>query len=389
MKKITVIGLGYVGCSISVLLSKYHEVIAVDIDKKKVNLINKLKSPIIDKEITQYLEEESLDISATSILENAVVNTNLIIIATPTDWDDALESFNTESVESVLMNLADIQTEIPIVIKSTVPIGFTDKMKKNYPHLKILFSPEFLREGSALNDNQNPSRIIIGGDKKIAQDFIDIMIEASLMSSVPALIVKPSEAEAIKLFSNAYLALRVSFFNEIDSFSMQKDLSSESIINGVSMDPRIGNFYNNPSFGYGGYCLPKDTKELLASFKDIPQKLIKATIDSNIERKRLISDVIIKKNPSKVGIYRLTMKTNSDNFRSSAIIDIIKNISKDNSNIIIYEPLISEKKFMNHSVQNNLEEFKKSSDLIIANRVEQELNDVKYKIYTRDIFQID
>ena len=389
MKKITVIGLGYVGCSISVLLSKYHEVIAVDIDKKKVNLINKLKSPIIDKEITQYLEEESLDISATSILENAVVNTNLIIIATPTDWDDALESFNTESVESVLMNLADIQTEIPIVIKSTVPIGFTDKMKKNYPHLKILFSPEFLREGSALNDNQNPSRIIIGGDKKIAQDFIDIMIEASLMSSVPALIVKPSEAEAIKLFSNAYLALRVSFFNEIDSFSMQKDLSSESIINGVSMDPRIGNFYNNPSFGYGGYCLPKDTKELLASFKDIPQKLIKATIDSNIERKRLISDGIIKKNPSKVGIYRLTMKTNSDNFRSSAIIDIIKNISKDNSNIIIYEPLISEKKFMNHSVQNNLEEFKKSSDLIIANRVEQELNDVKYKIYTRDIFQID
>ena len=389
MKKITVIGLGYVGCSISVLLSKYHEVIAVDIDKKKVNLINKLKSPIIDKEITQYLEEESLDISATSILENAVVNTNLIIIATPTDWDDALESFNTESVESVLMNLADIQTEIPIVIKSTVPIGFTDKMKKNYPHLKILFSPEFLREGSALNDNQNPSRIIIGGDKKIAQDFIDIMIEASLMSSVPALIVKPSEAEAIKLFSNTYLALRVSFFNEIDSFSMQKDLSSESIINGVSMDPRIGNFYNNPSFGYGGYCLPKDTKELLASFKDIPQKLIKATIDSNIERKRLISDYIIKKNPSKVGIYRLTMKTNSDNFRSSAIIDIIKNISKDNSNIIIYEPLISEKKFMNHSVQNNLEEFKKSSDLIIANRVEQELNDVKYKIYTRDIFQID
>ena len=389
MKKITVIGLGYVGCSISVLLSKYHEVIAVDIDKKKVNLINKLKSPIKDKEISQYLEEESLNLCATTILKNAVVNTNYIIIATPTDWDDSLESFNTESVESVLMNLADIQIKIPIVIKSTVPIGFTDKMKKNYPNLKILFSPEFLREGSALFDNKNPSRIIVGGDKKIAQEFIDIMIEASSMLSVPASIVKTSEAEAIKLFSNAYLALRVSFFNEIDSFSMQKDLSSESIINGVSMDPRIGNFYNNPSFGYGGYCLPKDTKELLTSFKDIPQKLIKATIDSNIERKRLISDIILKKKLSKVGIYRLAMKTNSDNFRSSAIIEIIKNISKDNSNIIIYEPLITEKKFMNHTVQNNLEEFKKSSDLIIANRVDRDLDDVKNKIFTRDIFQID
>ena len=383
--KIAVFGTGYVGLSNAILLAQKHEVTAVDIIPNKVELINKGISPFVDKEISHYLKNEKLNLFATLDVAEACENATFAIIATPTDYDPNTNYFDTTSVEGVISEINRLTKKVCIVIKSTVPVGFTEAISKKYEN-PILFSPEFLREGKALHDNLHPSRIVVGGDVKLAKLFSNLLIEASLEKDVPILLTQSTEAEAIKLFSNTYLAMRVSFFNELDSYCICKHLDTKSIIQGMGFDPRIGSQYNNPSFGYGGYCLPKDTKQLLANYKNVPQTLIKAIVDSNEIRKDFVVSQVLKKNPKKIGIFRLVMKNNSDNFRSSAIQDIMKKLTQKGVELLIYEPTILSDSYCSFPVCHNLDEFKTKSDIILANRFSPDLEDVSFKVFTRDIF---
>jgi len=378
-----------VGLSNAILLAQHNEVVIKDIDPKKVDLINKKQSPIIDKDIEDYLKNKFLNIRATLDPEEAYKDAQFVIIATPTDYDPITNCFNTKSIESVIKEVLCINPNTTMVIKSTIPVGYTDEIKKKFGIDNIIFSPEFLREGKALYDNLYPSRIVVGEKSERAKKFADLLLQGAKKKDVPVLFTGSTEAESIKLFANTYLAMRVAFFNELDTFAESHGLNAEEIIKGVCLDPRIGMHYNNPSFGYGGYCLPKDTKQLLANYmeKNIPHYLIKATVESNIARKYFIAEQIIKRNPKTVGVYRLTMKSDSDNFREAAIIDIIEFLRAKDLEVIIYEPLIQNDKFMDFKVINNLDEFKEKSDLIVANRYSDELENVKYKVYTRDIFR--
>ena len=386
-KKITIVGQGYVGLSLSVLLSQRHSVTAMDIDEGKVNLINKHQSPIKDKEIEDYLVSKELDLKATINKNEAYKDANLIIIAVPTDYDIATGSFNTDIVEDIIKDILLLNTAATIVIKSTVPIGFTDMIKSKYSINNIFFSPEFLRETKALYDNLYPSRIVVGEVNDEAAEFANLLLEASLNDKDQIKVLKMSskEAEAVKLFSNTFLAMRVSFFNELDSFSEVNGINAEKVINGVCNDPRIGNFYNNPSFGYGGYCLPKDTQQLLENFKDTPNEIIKSVIKANATRKQFIVNSVLQRNPKNIGIFRLSMKEESDNFRDSAVLDIIKLLLEENIKIEVYEPMINK---INYDVKlnNDLDSFKFNADIIIANRFSNLLDDVKEKVYSRDIF---
>lgn len=385
--KITVVGLGYVGLSNAILLALNEKVVGVDVDQKKVSLINAKKSPLKDKEIVDYLKNEDLDlVCKTDGLED-YKDSDYVIIAVPTNYDEEEGFFDTSLVENVISDVKKVNDEAIIVIKSTIPIGFTKEMEEKYGDEKIIFSPEFLREGRALYDCLNPSRIIFGGDKKYSEDIAKAFLKAS-KNDPQVFIMGKTEAEAVKLFANNFLAMRISFFNELDSFAEKKGLDTRNIIDGVCADPRIGDHYNNPSFGYGGYCLPKDTKQLYANFKDVPNSMFGAIIDSNKIRKDFVSQSILDKNPDTVGIYRLTMKTNSDNFRKSAIFDVIENLKKEDINIIVYEPSLDKDEIEGLKVVNDLDEFKKS-DLIVANRIEKDLEDVKDKVYTRDIYKRD
>lgn len=387
-KNIGVIGLGYVGASLAVLLSKKNKVIAHDIDKTKVELLRNKFSPIKDDEITNFLTKESLDLVATLSLEDAVIKSHTVILALPTNFCDKSNSFDTTIIEELIPRILKINNDVLIAIKSTVPIGFTSKMVKKYSSKKIIFSPEFLREGSALYDNLYPSRIIVGGDSKLSEFFLNIMKSSAAKKEVDTLLMSSDEAEAVKLFSNTYLAMRVAYFNELDNFALSKDLDTKKIIDGMSKDPRIGNFYNNPSFGYGGYCLPKDTRQLLSNFDNVDQSLIESIIESNKIRKEVLIQDIIKKSPKIVGIYRLQMKSGSDNFRFSSIHDIMKGISEANIDIVIFEPTIKDNLFLNYKIENRLEVFKDMSSLIVANRNDSnDLNDVMSKLYTRDVYK--
>lgn len=398
--KIIVIGLGYVGLSLSILLAQKNKVVAIDIDNEKVEKINSKISPIKDFEIKNYLNSKDLDLKASLPSDLYYTDCNYIIISTPTNYDEIENNFDTSSIDILLDNFNKLNISVPIVIKSTIPIGYMNKKCKEYSNLNLLFSPEFLREGKALYDNLHPSRIIVGCELvnsklvESAKNFIQLLVESALDKDIPILLVGYSEAESIKLFANTYLALRISYFNELDTFAKTHGLDSKSIIDGVSLDPRIGNYYNNPSFGYGGYCLPKDTKQLLSNYKNVPQNIIESTIHSNITRKQFIVNQIMEiinndKSKKVVGIYRLTMKKDSDNYRESSIFSILEQIARHNIEIIIYEPTISENIYLNYKVLNNIEDFKSKSDLIIANRIEEELLDVMDKVYTRDLYYRD
>ena len=386
--KIVVVGLGYVGCSLAVLLAESNEVLAIDIDEKKIDLLNKKKSPIVDQEISSFLEKKKINLSASSSLDESIDDANILIISTPTDFDEQRNSFDTSSIEGVLEVLDKRRFSGTIVIKSTVPIGFTDLMSKKYKQLKVIFSPEFLREGKALYDNLYPSRIVVGGNKALCSKFSLILKGSARKKDVHIFQMTSSEAEAVKLFSNAYLAMRVSYFNEVDTFSILKELNSKNIIEGISADPRIGNHYNNPSFGYGGYCLPKDTKQLKVNFVDIPQNLISSIIKSNDTRKSFLSEFIIKMEVETVGFYRLVMKKGSDNFRESSVRDLLANVVQSGKDIIIYEQFLSDelKEFPRIRIMKDLERFKSESEVIIANRLSKELVDVEEKVFSRDIF---
>ena len=390
--KIAIAGLGYVGLSNGLLLAQHNHVVAYDIVKEKVELINKGCSPIEDKEIKEFLANDSLDFQATNSSKDAFQEADFIIVATPTNYDPKLNYFDTSTVEDAIARIREVNLEGIIVIKSTIPVGFTQKVRSIYGE-RIIFSPEFLREGKALYDNLYPSRIIVGEKSHRAKIFANLLAEGARKKDIPILFTGATEAEAIKLFSNTYLALRVAYFNELDSYAMARSLNSKDIIDGVSMDPRIGNFYNNPSFGYGGYCLPKDTKQLLANYKDIPQNLISAIVAANHTRKDFIVEAILKqlrKQSNKVvGIYRLTMKTNSDNFRSSAIQGIMRRLASEGIRCVIYEPTVKEESIFSFEVIDNLNLFKNMSGIILANRWHDELQDVKKKVYTRDIFDRD
>jgi UDPglucose 6-dehydrogenase len=387
--KITVAGTGYVGLSNAVLLSQFHDVIAFDIDQNKIDLINKKISPIDDKEISEFLKQKPLSLKATTDKNEAFHGADYVIISTPTDYDVETNYFNTSSIEAVIKDVMLINKDAFIVIKSTIPVGYVESVRKKFNIDNIIFSPEFLREGKALFDNLHPSRIIIGGSSEKAKHFGKLLSSASLKPDVQVIFMNSTEAESVKLFSNTYLAMRVSFFNEVDNFSIIKNLDIANLIKGISLDPRIGDYYNNPSFGYGGYCLPKDTKQLLANYNDVPQNLIQAVISSNSTRKDLIADQIINKNPKVVGVYRLVMKEGSDNYRSSSIQGVIKRIKAKGIEVIIYEPSITEDSFFHSRVIRDLDDFKSESSIIITNRNYSALNDVKEKVYTRDIFGKD
>jgi UDPglucose 6-dehydrogenase len=383
---ITIAGAGYVGLSNAVLLAQHNPVIAFDVSQKCVNLINNRKSPIDDKEIIEYLSTRKLNLKATTDQDEAFKDADFVIIATPTNYDSDTNCFDTSTVEGIISIICKLNTDATIVIKSTIPVGFVEKMRKKFNYKNLFFSPEFLREGKALLDNLYPSRIIIGDNSKNAYSYKDLLLEGALKKDTNILFTKPNEAEAIKLFSNTYLAMRVAFFNELDSYAMMGGLDTKQIIDGVSFDPRIGKHYNNPSFGYGGYCLPKDTKQLLANYSEVPQNLIRAVVDANRTRKDFLADQIISKSPKTVGVYRLVMKSGSDNYRQSSIQGIMKRIKAKGIKVIVYEPVLKEKLFYNSEIINNLEKFKSMSEIIITNRMNQELIDVSGRVFTRDLF---
>ena len=385
--KIAVAGTGYVGLSLATLLSQNNEVVALDVVEDKVNKINNRISPIQDEYIEKYFKEKDLNLKATLDYNEAFNNAKFIIISTPTNYDDEKNFFDTSSVEDIIKKVISMNDDnVIMVVKSTVPVGFIKNMKEKYKINNIMFSPEFLREGKALYDNLYPSRIIIGEKSERAKEFANLLYESCLKKDVPIKFMDSTEAEAVKLFANTYLALRVSYFNELDTYADIKNLNTKDIIDGVCLDPRIGDHYNNPSFGYGGYCLPKDTKQLRANYKDIPENLISAIVESNVTRKEYIAKSVIDRNPKIVGVYRLTMKFGSDNFRASAIQDIMKKISDNDIEIIIYEPTIKDNKFNNYKIENDLEKFKDSSDIILANRIDDNIKECLEKVYSRDLF---
>ena len=385
-KNVVVVGLGYVGIANAILLAQKNNVLAVDIDANKINLINKKISPIKDVEVTRYLKTKKLNILAKKVSSNIYKNANFVIIATPTNYDDETNYFDTKTVENVISNILSETRKASIIIKSTVPVGFTRLMRKKFKTENIIFSPEFLREGMALHDNLYPSRIIVGDTNSAANDFANLLSDGAVKNDVPKLLISSTEAKAAKLFANSYLAMRVAFFNELDSYAMKENLDSKSIINSLGLDPRIGNHYSNPSFGYGGYCLPKDTKQMLAHYKNVPQKIFQAIVDSNNVRKDFITDEIIKLNPKIVGVYRLNMKEGSDNIKESSVQGIMKRLQTKGIELIIYEPLLNENTFFTSKVIKDFSTFVENCDLILTNRMNEELEDLKKEIFTRDLY---